>query len=404
MDGGRCNNIGRKRFSLLENGEVATCYSSWAKDNDEMISQSGKEFESSKLQQLVNKTVQQHPDSIQHNKVTGDCLKQQNEMIQEEVDSASCLLEIQIQRIEESIVENGKPETQVRELNKKLGELQETNFEEPIVENGKPNRQIHELNKRLGELEETNVKLAPEKEEQGKEFESLHAELAKKNRELEEKVIALLKENEEQRNMIESMQEISEEKIFLEKNNVELERRNSVLEEEEVQLSDRIGELEIALDSVTMDLEYNRQIAEKKEATLTDLQYQFSDVVKENICLAEFNNTLVTELNKCTMALEENVYLHQKIRELDISSYSLSTVLESKDILLQQLTSEHEQLKSEYQRCQSPVPEEYGEPNCVHEKTTIDDVHGIVSVRRQNQRGCLNPKILDSGQNGLHDY
>ena len=104
-----------------------------------------------------------------------------------------------------------------------------------------------------------------------------------------------------------------------------------------------------------MDLEFYKQLAEEKEPILTDLQYQFSEVVKENICLAELNNTLVTELNKCTMDLEENVYLHQKVRELDISSHSLSTVLESKDILLQQLTSEHEQLKSEYQRFQSPL-------------------------------------------------
>jgi hypothetical protein len=51
-----------------------------------------------------------------------------------------------------------------------------------------------------------------EKEEQAKEFESVHAELAKKNRELEENINALLKENEEQRNMIESLQEISEER------------------------------------------------------------------------------------------------------------------------------------------------------------------------------------------------
>jgi acetylglutamate synthase len=106
-----------------------------------------QEFELPKLQQLVNKAVQQQPDSIQQYKVTGDCLKQQTEMIQEDVDSASCLLEIQIQRVEESIVENGKPNTQIQALNKNLGELQETNVrvEESIVENGKPNTQIQEL-------------------------------------------------------------------------------------------------------------------------------------------------------------------------------------------------------------------------------------------------------------------
>jgi len=191
---------------------------------------------------------------------------------------------------------------------------------------------------------------------------------------LEENINALLKENEEQRNMIESLQEISEENMLLEEENVELGRRNSVLEEKQVELKDRIGELEIALDSVTMDFESCRQIADEKEALLIGLQYQFSDLAKENMYLEELNGYLVTELNKCTMAVEENVYLHHQIRELDISSHSLSKVLESKDILLKQLTSE----------------------------TKVKDVHGNGMHESIDIR--LGIPAGNGNLNGMHDY
>ena len=65
--------------------------------------------------------------------------------------------------------------------------------------------QIQKLNKKLGELQAKNVKLAQEKEVQGKEFEALNAELLEKNKEFKKKISASLKENEE----IESLQEIS---------------------------------------------------------------------------------------------------------------------------------------------------------------------------------------------------
>ena len=139
-------------------------------------------------------------------------------------------------------------------------------------------------------------------------------------------------------------------------------RRNLVLEEKQVHHEGRIGDLEIAFDSLTTDLESCKQIADEKEGLLIDLQYQFSDLVKENMYLADLNSVLVTELNKCTNVLEENVYLHHLIRELDISSHSLSEDLESKDILFQQLTSEHKHLKSEYQLSQLPLSAEEGKP------------------------------------------
>ena len=105
--------------------------------------------------------------------------------------------------------------------------------------------------------------------------------------------------------------------------------------------------METALDSLITDVESCSQIAEEKDAVLVGLKCQVSDLVKENMYLEELNSVLVTELNKCTNVLEENVYLHHLIRELDISSHSLSEDLESKDILIQQLTSEHKHLKSE---------------------------------------------------------
>ena len=100
-------------------------------------------------------------------------------------------------------------------MNKKLMQVTNVRDELSIVEDGKPNTQIQELNKNHGVLQDTNVKLVQEKEVQGKELEALHAELAKKNLELEGKITALLKENEEQLNKIETLQEISEiQKMF----------------------------------------------------------------------------------------------------------------------------------------------------------------------------------------------
>lgn len=98
-------------------------------------------------------------------------------MLQREVDSISGLLETQNQRVEESIVENGKL-----------------------------SKQVEELNKRIVELQETHVKLVQEKEEQKMKFESLHADIAMKYRHAEEKHLELLKENEKQGNVIESLQ------------------------------------------------------------------------------------------------------------------------------------------------------------------------------------------------------
>ena len=118
-------------------------------------------------------------------------------------------------RVEDSIVEKRKSDTEIYEMNKKLMQVTNVRDELSIVEDGKPNTQIQELNKNHGELQDTNVKLVQEKEVQGKELEALHAELAKKNLELEGKITALLKENEEQLNKIETLQEISEiQKMF----------------------------------------------------------------------------------------------------------------------------------------------------------------------------------------------
>jgi hypothetical protein len=70
------------------------------------------------------------------------------------------------------------------------------------------------------------------------------------------------------------------------------------------------------------------------------------------------------------------VHLHHKIRELDIYSHPLSKVLESKDIFIQQLMSEHKQLELDYRHFQSLVPTEERKPNVVHEKTKVKYVHG----------------------------
>ena len=53
------------------------------KDKQETVLKLGKQFKLSKLQQLVNKAVQQHPDLFQQVKVKLEMIKQSDTQIQE---------------------------------------------------------------------------------------------------------------------------------------------------------------------------------------------------------------------------------------------------------------------------------------------------------------------------------
>jgi chromosome segregation ATPase len=135
------------------------------------------------LKYQVNEGVKQHSDLTQQYKVAEHSLKQQNETLQEKVNSTKCLFEKQNQRFAESTVKNGRLDEQVEELSKKFGGLHET-----------------------------NVKLVQEKDAQRMEFESLHAETAKKYKELQEES---LKQTEEHGKMIESLQESFHEDLMV---------------------------------------------------------------------------------------------------------------------------------------------------------------------------------------------
>jgi len=341
------------------------------------------------LKYQVNEGVKQHSDLIQQYKVAEHSLKQQNETLQEKVNSTKCLIEKQNQR-----------------------------FAESTVENGRLNEQVEELRKKFGELHETNVKLVQERDAQRMEFESLHAETAQKYKELEKES---LKQNEEHRKMIESLQEsfhedlmvqssrnkaleeellstkssleeikestatgevqitnlrnqllaveeekesqlshiqrqllamaeekknqlaslqdelssISAGKMFLEEETMslqtELDRTTLVAKEEKVRLEGRVRELQTTFNSLNTELESSRAIAEEKKQQLVDLQNRHSDLVEAKKCLEEKNDSLVIELNRCTMVSEENVCLQDKIRELETALDSVKKDYESKE-------------------------------------------------------------------------
>jgi chromosome segregation ATPase len=337
------------------------------------------------LKYQVNEGVKQHSDLIQQYKVAEHSLRQQNETLQEEVNSTKCLLEKQNQRFAESTVENGRLNEQVEELSKKLGELHETNVKLVLEKDGQRMEfeSLHaETAKKFKELEEESLK---QNEEHGKMIESFHEDLmlqSSRNKALEEELFStkscleeikestakgevqianlrsqlldveeekdaqlsdiqrqLLAMAEEKKSQLASLQDelsfMSAGKIFLEEENkslqTELDKRTSVSEEEKVRLERRERELQTTFNSLNKELQSSKAIAEEKKHQLVDLQNGHSDLVKEKKCLEEKNGSLVTELNRCTMVSEENVRLQNRIRELETVLDSVKKDNESKE-------------------------------------------------------------------------
>ena len=75
----------------------------------------------------MDENVKQHSHVIQQSKLENNSLKQQNEILQKEVRSTSCLLEIRDKSLQERIVENVKLSNHVEELSKTIVGLQKTN-------------------------------------------------------------------------------------------------------------------------------------------------------------------------------------------------------------------------------------------------------------------------------------
>ena len=110
----------------------------------------------------MDENVKQHSHVIQQSKLENNSLKQQNEILEKEVRSTSCLLEIKDKSIHERRVENAKLSNQVEELSKTIVKLQKASAN--VVK---------------------------------REFESLHTESVNKYKVIEEKRSELLKEKEE---------------------------------------------------------------------------------------------------------------------------------------------------------------------------------------------------------------
>ena len=72
----------------------------------------------------MDENVKQQSHVIQQYKVENKSLKQQNEILEKEVRSTSCLLEIKDKSIHERRVENAKLSNQVEELSKTIVKLQ----------------------------------------------------------------------------------------------------------------------------------------------------------------------------------------------------------------------------------------------------------------------------------------
>ena len=68
----------------------------------------------------MDENVKQHSHVIQQSKLENNSLKQQNEILQKEVRSTNCLLDIRDKSLQERIVENVKLSNQVEELSKTI--------------------------------------------------------------------------------------------------------------------------------------------------------------------------------------------------------------------------------------------------------------------------------------------
>jgi chromosome segregation ATPase len=233
-------------------------------------------------------------------------------------------------------------------------------------------------------LHETHVKILQEKEEQRMEFESLHVDLQDQVSSvvaakmfLEEETNSLQSEVSTLNSLQSEVSSLSTAKMFLEdKTNTlqsEMDRRTLFSKEEKVNLKGTIRELETSLDSVKKDIESSRAMEEKKEGQIVELRNQLLDLRHELLdnadaktCLEQKNNSLITEMNKCT---EENALLQGRIRELETSLNCVNKDLESKDVRLREMTK-HQSLQVKSPK--SVHESENGKANGVHGKPTID--------------------------------
>lgn len=128
-------------------------------------------------------------------------------------------------------------------------------------------------------------------------------------------------------------------KKFLEEENnflqTEMDRRTLVSEEKVVILKKNVGELETALGSLQKDLDSSRAITMEKDGNIVDLEHKLSDITETKKLLEEKNKSLLNDVTRCTIALqEENERFRVKIRDLGTSA---TTDPVSKDVELRGL-------------------------------------------------------------------
>ena len=123
----------------------------------------------------MDENVKQHSHVIQQSKLENNSLKQQNEILQKEVRSTSCLLEIRDKSIDKRIVENAKLSNQVEELSKTIVGLQKTNAN--VVQEKDESLHTESVKKYKVIDSEKHCELFKRREEQAKTINSVRGEI-----------------------------------------------------------------------------------------------------------------------------------------------------------------------------------------------------------------------------------
>lgn len=202
-------------------------------------------------------------------------------------------------------------------------ETQNQRVEESIVENGRLNKKVEELSKRIVELQAAHIKLGQEKEEQRMAFESLHAEVAKKYRQVEEKHFELLKDNEEQGKMFKSLQGenaslVSEKTFLLQSLKEETKRSEEIskkylksdqraldLESQSLGLHTELAATKLKCDGLTTQLNKIEEDVKKLSNDTVQIQEEKESLHEKLLLEISRNKALEEELLSTKSSLEE---------------------------------------------------------------------------------------------------
>ncbi len=86
-----------------------------------------------------------------------------------------------------------------------------------------------------------------------------------------------------------------------------MERITLVSEEKVVILKKNVGELETSFASLEKDLDSSRAIIMEKDQIIFDLEYKLSKITKMKMLLEEKNKSLLNNVTKYTIALQQEM-------------------------------------------------------------------------------------------------